>query len=56
MPIVKYKNGNNWFSVTSGSAIATTSTYGYVKIANDDAITIGTDNTAVITAKQIKDY
>lgn len=33
MPTVKYKSGSNWVNVSTSGSIATTTTYGYVKIA-----------------------
>ena len=55
MPTVKYKSGNNWVNVSTSGSIATDSTYGYVKIATDADVAAGTDNTAAITAKQLKE-
>ena len=56
MPTVKYKNGNNWSSVSASGSIATDSTYGYVKVATDADISAGTNNTAAVTAKGLKTY
>ena len=56
MPIVKYKTNGNWVAVPTSGAIATDTTYGYVKIATAADVAAGTDNSAAITAKQLKDY
>lgn len=54
MPIVKYKSGDNWVAVSTGGSIATDTTYGYLKVATDEDVEEGTDNTAAVTARQIK--
>ena len=56
MPVVKYKSGNNWVSTETSGSIATDSTYGYVKVATVSDITTGTNNTAAVTAKALRDY
>jgi len=56
MPIVKYKTNGNWVAIPTSGAIATDTTYGYVKIATNQDVEEGTDDTAAITAKKLKDY
>ena len=54
MSVVKYKSGSNWVTFAGGGSIATDSTYGYVKVATDADVEEGTDNSAAITARQLK--
>ena len=54
MSVVKYKSGSNWVTFAGGGSIATDSTYGYVKVATDEDVEEGTDNSAAVTAKQLK--
>ena len=56
MSIVKYKSGDAWVSVATSGAIATRTTYGYVKLASSEDIAEGTNDSAVVTAKQFKDF
>lgn len=56
MPTVKYITNGNWVAIPTSGAIATDTTYGYVKLATQADVAAGTSNSAVVTAKQLKDY